>query len=262
MKLRKEEIALVGIVICIFAFVLIANVYSSSDTKSEEIVEVKPIIYFDADTDLPDSMLYLKGETINEIYINQTYYINFTIESLEEYPIMYTYVVESTVLELIDEVTLQPKESKSICVEFTPTESNKWDLVSNTLFTYDYVIDLSNDSKIVELKEFTIKDNIEATKALGSFSWLLSSNISINELRKKPLMNEHITEYNNGNEKISTINLINISVIDDKLYLNMESKDTKYISEEQLCSIRIFVPPSKDEIEEIHFSYLIKMENL
>ena len=267
MKLKKPQIAFIVIIVCAFAFLLILNVYPSLSVQGEKTVEVKPLLYFNANSDLPNSMLYLKGKTINEIYVGQTYYLIFTITSLEKHPIIYTYVIESTVLGLIDDVTLQPGESKSVCIEFTPEESDKWKLDYNTALTMEHVIDLTNDSKIVELQEFEIEDNMKGntTKVIGSFSWLFSSNISIDELRKEPRMNEHITEYNNEYKKTHTINLINISVIDDKLYLKARSKDIKYSSEKQLCSIKIFMPPSKDdenyiELEEIHFNYFIKMD--
>ena len=270
MKLKKPQIAFIVIIVCAFIFLLVLNVspsLSAQGEKTDDIVAKNLLLYFNADSDLPDSMLYLKGKTINEIYVGQTYYIIFTITSLETHTVVYTYVIESTVLELIDEVTLQPGESKRVCITFTPEESDKWELDYNTALTLEHVIGVTNNSKIVELQEFEIEDNMKGntTKVFGSFSLLFSSNISIDELRKEPLMNEHITKYNNEYEKTHTINLINISVIDDKLYLKAISKDIKYISEKQLCSIKIFVPPSKDdenyiEIEEIHFNYLIKMD--
>ena len=271
MKLKKGEIVLVGIIVCLFAFIFIVNVYPSFDIQEDK----KTMLYFNADTDLPDTMLYLKGKTINEIYVGQTYYLNFTITSVETYPIIYTYVVESTIVDTINEITLEPGENRSICIEVTPKESDKWELDYNTTCTWEHVIDLTNDSKIVEWRKWGIEDNMSGpeTKVIGSFGGLFSSNISIDELRKKSLINEHITEYNDGYEKTRTINLINISVIDDKLYLKVISKDMIYTSENQLCCIKIFVPQqSKDgEInrekqiklekeKEIRFYYFIKMD--
>ena len=151
MKLTNKQICAVVIVLCIFAFIFILGLSLSGKTELfAGKGETK--LYFNANTDLPDSTLYLKNETkpIHEIEVNKTYCINFTIASVEKRPVTYTYVAESNVLNLTKHVTLLPEENTTICLTITPGESDKWELNSTTSTEWENVIDLTKNSWLAE----------------------------------------------------------------------------------------------------------------
>jgi hypothetical protein len=146
MKLTNKQICAVVIVLCIFAFIFILGLSLSDKT---ELVAGKgeTKLYFNANTDLPDSTLYLKNVTkpIHEIETNKTYCINFTIASFEKRPVTYTYVAESNVLNLTKQVTLLPEENTTICLTITPGESDKWELNSTISTEWENVIDMTKN---------------------------------------------------------------------------------------------------------------------
>jgi hypothetical protein len=88
-------------------------------------------------------------------------------------------------------------------------------------------------------------------------------------LRRKPFDKEYVTEYAENFETTRNIDLINLSINNDKLYLNAKSKELRYTSDEQLFSIRLIKPIDIEELEispesyieevqEMHFWYRIK----
>lgn len=268
MKLTNKQIVAIGVVIvlCIVAFAFIWSLSPPSEKTAE-----KPMLYFNADTDLPDSALYLKGDTIHEVAVDKTYYVKFTIASFENSPATYTYVVEPEVLGLTEQVTLQPGESKRVCLTFIPRESEKWGLNSTTTGKWEQVIDLTRDSWVSEWSGLEIVESEEGipTRVGNRFGGILHANISVDELRIKPLVTEHVTEREGDFEKTRTIDLITLSINGDKLYLNAESEELKYTSDEQLFRIKLFKPVDSQETQinrttsiaeeqEIHFWYRIK----
>lgn len=283
MKLTNKQICAVVIVLCIFAFIFILGLSLSG--KIELFAgkgETK--LYFNANTDLPDSTLYLKNETtpIHEIEVNKTYCINFTIASLEKRPITYIYVVESNVLNLTKQVTLMPEENTSICLTITPRELDKWRLNSTTSTEWEDVIDLTKNSWLAERRDFDIlvrkeglptivEENyhLPISTSVSYFGRILHANISIDELRRKPFDKEYVTEHEENFETTRNIDLINLSINGDKLYLKAKSKKLRYTSDEQLFSIRLIKPIDMEElqispesyieeVQEMHFWYRIK----
>ena len=283
MKLTNKQICAVVIVLCIFAFIFILGLSFSGKT---ELVAGKgeTKLYFNANTDLPDSTLYLKNVTkpIHEIETNKTYCINFTIVSLEKRPITYTYIVESNVLNLTKQVTLLPGENTTICLTITAKESDKWRLNSTTSTEWENVIDMTKNSWLAERRDFEIlvrkeglptivEENyrLPISTNISQFGRILHANISIDELRRKPFEKEYVTENKEDFVITRTINTINLSINNDKLYLNAKSKKLRYTSDEQLFSIRLIKPIDMEELEispesyieevqEIHFWYRIK----
>ena len=283
MKLTNKQICAVVIVLCFFAFIFILGLSLSSKTDLfAGKGETK--LYFNANTDLPDSTLYLKNVTtpIHEIEMNKTYFINFTIVSLEKRPITYTYVVESNVLNLTKQVTLLPEENTTICLTITAKESDKWRLNSTTSNEWENVIDLTKNSWLAERRDFEIlvrkeglptivEENyrLPISTNISQFGRILHANISIDELRRKPFEKEYVTENKEDFVITRTINTINLSINNDKLYLNAKSKKLRYTSDEQLFSIRLIksvdrrelqISPESyiEEVQEIHFWYQIK----
>ena len=270
MKLTNKQICAVVIVLSIFAFVFILGLSLSGKTGFGGKGFTR--LYFNADTDLPDSSLYLKNMAVHELEVNKTYCVKFTIASFEKRPITYTYVVESEVLGLTKQVTLLPGETETVCLTIIPGESDKWKLDSTTTGEWENVIDLTRDSWIAEWSGLEIVESDDGlpTRVGSRFGGILHANISIDELRIKPLVTEHVTEREGDFEKTRTIDLINLSVEGDKLYLNAESEELKYTSDEQLFRIKLLKSVDSQEIrispesyieeeeQEIYFWYRIK----
>lgn len=283
MKLTNRQICAVVIVLCIIAFIFILGLSLSGKTG---LLGGKGFtkLYFNANTDLPDSTLYLKNVTkpIHEIEVNDSYWLNFTIASFEKRPITYTYVVESNVLNLTKQVTILPEENRTICLTITPRESDKWELNSTTSTNWEDVIDLTKDSWLAEKRDFDILVRKEGLPTIveenyhlpistdvSNFGRILHANISIDELKRKPFEKEYITQDKADFVTAQSIYMINLSVNNDKLYLNAETKKLRYTSDEQLFSVRLIKPidieeleigPASyiEEVQEIHFWYRIK----
>jgi hypothetical protein len=281
MKQTNKQICVVVIVLCIFAFVFILGLSLSGKTVlfgGEGFTK----LYFNADTDLPDSSLYLKNMTVHELEVDKTYCVKFTIASFEKRPITYTYVVESEVLGLTKQLTLLPEESTTVCLTIIPKESDKWKLNSTTTQEWENVIELTGDSWIAEKRDFEILIRKEGLPTIveenyrlpistdvSTFGRILHANISIDELRKKPFEKEYITEDERGIEKTRKIDRIKLSINGDELYLKAKTEELGYTSDEQLFSIRLVKPAGWEELEinpvsfieevqEIHFWYRIE----
>ena len=299
MKLTNKQMCAVVIVLCIFAFIFILGLSLSGKTELfAGKGETK--LYFNANTDLPDSSLYLKNVTkpiyeietnrtywikitpVHEIEVNKTYCINFTIASFEKRPITYTYVVDSNVLNLTKQVTLLPEEDTTICLTITPGESEKWELNSTTSTEWENAIDLTKNSWLAEKRDFDILVRKEGLPTIveenyrlpistnvSQFGRILHANISNDELRRKPFDKEYVTENKEDFVITRTINTINLSINNDELHLNAESKELRYTSDKEPFSIRLIKPMDVEELEispesyieevqEIHFWYRIK----
>ncbi|RJS69146.1 hypothetical protein CW714_08995 [Methanophagales archaeon] len=292
MKLTNKQICAVVIVLCIFAFIFILGLSLSGKT---ELSGGKGFtkLYFNADTDLPDSSLYLKNLTkaiyeietnrtywikitpVHEIEVNKTYCINFTIASFERTPVTYTYVVESNVLNLTKQVTLMPEGSTSICLTITPRESDKWRLNSTTSTEWEDVIDLTKNSWLAERRDFEILVRKEGLPTIveenyrlpistnvSHFGRILHANISIDELKRKPFEKEYVTEYAENFETTRNIDLIDLSINGDKLYLKAKSKKLRYTSDKQLFSIRLIKPVDVEELEISPESYIEEVQEI
>ena len=281
MKQTNKQICAVVIVLSILAFVFILGLSLSGKTVlfgGEGFTK----LYFNADTDLPDSSLYLKNMTVHELEVDKTYNVKFTIASFEKRPITYTYVVESEVLGLTKQLTLLPGENTTVCLTITPKESNKWKLDSTTTQEWENVIELTGDSWIAEKRDFEIlirkeglptivEENyrLPISTSVSHFGRILHANISIDELRKKPFEKEYITEDERGIEKTRKIDRIKLSIDGDELYLKAKTEELRYTSDEQLFSVRLVKPAGWEELEinpvsfieevqEIHFWYRIE----
>ena len=277
MKLTNKQICAIVIVLCIFAFIFILGLSLSGKTELfAGKGETK--LYFNANTDLPDSTLYLKNETkpIHEIEVNKTYCINFTIASVEKRPVTYTYVAESNVLNLTKQVTLLPEENTSICLTITPGKSDKWELNTTTSTERENVIDLTKNSWLAEKRDFEILVRKEGLPTIveenyrlpistdvSHFGKILHANISIDELRRKPFDKEYVTENKEDFVITRTINTINLSINEDnQLYLNAKSEKLRYTSDEQLFSIRLIKPIDIEELEISPESYIEKVQEI
>ncbi len=104
---------------------------------------------------------------------------------------------------------------------------------------------------------------------VSRFGRILHANISIDELKRKPFEKEYITQDKADFVIVQSINMIDLSVDNDKLHLNSETKKLRYTSDEQLFIVRLIKPIDIEELEispasyieavqEIHFWYRIK----
>ena len=292
MKLTNKQICAVVIVLCIFAFIFILGLSLSGKTELSAGNGFTKL-YFNADTDLPDSTLYLKNVTreiyeietnrtywievppVHEIAVNRTYWINFTIASFEKRPIACTYVVESEVLNLTKQVTLLPEESTSICLTITPRDLEKWRLNSITSTEWQNVIDLTRDSWIAEKRDFEILVRKEGLPTIveenyrlpistnvSLFGRILHADVSIDELKRKPFVKEYVTEHEENFEKTRNTDLIDLSINGDKLYLNAKSEELKYTSDEQLFSVRLIKPADLRELQISPESYIEEVQEI
>jgi hypothetical protein len=186
------------------------------------------------------------------------------------------------VLTLTEQVTLLPGESRTVTLPVTTRASEKWTLDYTSTGEWENVIDLTKDSWIAERRDFDIlvrkeglptivEENyrLPVSTEVSRFGEILHANITIDELRVKPFVKEYVTEYETIFEKTCVINLINLSVNGDKLYLTAKSEELRYRSDKQLFSVKLFKSrdPQETQInrttfietgQEIHFWYRIR----
>jgi hypothetical protein len=179
-------------------------------------------------------------------------------------------------------VTILPEENRTICLTITPRESDKWRLNSTTSINWENVIDLTGNSWLAEERDFDILVREEGLPTIveenyhlpistdvSHFGRILHANISIDELKRKPFKKEYVTQNKADFVIDQSIDMITLSVNNDKLHLNAETKKLQYDSDEQLFIVRLIKPIDIEELEispasyiedvqEIYFWYRIK----
>jgi hypothetical protein len=264
MKLNKEKALVIISAIVILGFLItLALTYLPGKGETK--------LFFNADSDLPDPTLYLKVENrtkpIHELEVNETYNVIFSILSLENIPITYTYNVKSKILNFSERITLNPKEIKTITLKLEPKESEKWKLNFTVKEEWKSTIDLTENSWLAERRELNIlvrKDglpilveenfHLPISTNVSKFGRILHANISIEELRRKPFEKEYVNKDERIFEKIETIDKITLSIKGEKLYLNAISTQKKYVSEPELFTIQLVKELTPEMLKELKIS--------
>jgi hypothetical protein len=172
-------------------------------------------------------------------------------------------------------VTILPEENTTICLTITPRESDKWELNSTTSTNWENVIDLTKDSWLAEKRDFDILVREEGLPTIveenyhlpistdvSHFGRILHANISIDELKRKPFEKEYITQDKADFVIVQSINMIDLSVDNDKLHLNSETKKLRYTSDEQVFIVRLIKPIDIEELEISPASYIEEVKEI
>lgn len=251
--------------------------------------EGNTLLYFTAESDLPDSILYERSQeadtpsSVHILGLNKSYDVIFTLASLENRETEYIYEISSELMNKTEKIVLSPGEKKKISVTLNPQEYQKWVLDSNISLKKKNIIDVTKDSWIAERKDFQVlvrEDSLPTiveedyhlpiSSDVAHFGRIYHINISsLDELREKPFIKDYESKDVGVFEKISANDIINLSVVGNKLFLNVESREIKYISEEKpfivklfrerkLKDIKIDETTNKEVVQSINFRYKIK----
>jgi len=257
----KINNALVGIVL--FVVVIGVFIYLFMGPQG------KTLLYFNAESDLPDPMIYEKrganatGPPAHIIEVNKSYDIFFTIASLEKNPTTYTCEVKSSLINKKDTITLSPGDARRVHVQLTPQESKKWTLDSNSSSESENVIDVTRNSWLAERKDFKIlvregslpmivEENyhLPISSDVAHFGRIYHINISsLDELRTRPFIKEYVTQDEDNFEKTHSTDLIKLSIVNEKLVVLVKSQKLRFTSEVTPFVVKLFSEKGMEDIK-------------
>ena len=229
----------------------------------------KTLLYFNAESDLPDTALYEKqpvngtAAPVNIIELNKSYDVYFTIASLENKKTDYTYKVSSPIFNATDNIVLSPGDVKTVRVTLAPSESQKWTLSANTTSTSESIIDLTENSWIAERNQFQVlvkEDSLPTiveedyhlpvSSELAHFGRIYHVNFtSLDELRAKPFVKEYATEDSGLSAKKISKDEIKLSIVGDKLNVMVSSNTLEYSSQKKSFVVKVFKNKELAELE-------------
>lgn len=213
-------------------------------------------LYFENPEDLPTMM-----------EVNNTYLVSLAVVSHEKEPMDYRYMVESGVENLTGSFLLSPGETKNITVELKP-ERVRWSISRSRYREWGNNINLTEDSWIgrpvklegivagnttAELLQFI--HNLPLVHSVDSFGNILFTNISVEELRRKPLHKEYEHQDVNGKTKYEKLDVINLRVEDNNLVLDRKFTETWYNLTTEKFEVSV-ISEAGDEYS-VHFWYTV-----
>jgi len=247
-------------------------------------------VYFNAYTDLPSETVILtwqnENETtrpiapIHELLVGETYDLYFTIQSLEHTTTNYTYEIESIFFEETKNVSIEPRESRTIHAEITPEESHKFKEKTTTKESWENQIDITKNAWLAEKKEFQVlvskgalltiteeRYDLPLSFDVGELGKIYHIDMTLDELKKNQFVKEYTTESIKDLKKTKVTDLISLSVVGDKLLLKANRTRTTYTSEKERFVIQLYYPKSLgkydlinglQKVDDLDFWYVVK----
>ncbi|ODS42163.1 MAG: hypothetical protein MSIBF_02155 [Candidatus Altiarchaeales archaeon IMC4] len=243
--------SLIGVVF--IAGLILGNKGTISGVEDAGFIE----IYFEDIESLP-----------HEVMVGETYPVSFTMVSHEPAAGNYAYSIESGISNLTGNLKLSPGEEKTISVNIT-TKETLWKFEKSRTQGWNNSISLTNETWFggqVNLLELLLRGNaslelIDVAKHLpiasnvDHFGAILFTNLSIEELRKKPLRREYAYEDINEGVKYQKLFVVELSVNGNELLLDSTQTETWYKLPEEKFSVTVVSPEGKQY--EIHFWHTV-----
>ena len=182
----------------------------------------------------------------HRLTINGIYNVSFLISNHELNVSTYVYEIDSKSNKTFDEITLNPGESALISTVITPKERG-WEINFSSDSAYDNKLDLTDSVSIGTQKRLGFfLDNISAvdylplSHELSDFGFIYHTNLSVDELKKKPF-SKYIKKESIG-ENQSTVRFKNItlSIKDDELYVTSNERLESYSIKKEPFSVRLY----------------------
>jgi hypothetical protein len=243
---HSKSLVIIFVILCILGFSATIIVRGMSKPSSTDI-------FFNMESDLPDPTAILKNGRVGDDGINilstgKPYEISFTVVSKNDNPTEYTYVIDSKILNKTDSFTLGPNGNKTFKYVIEPIDSNKWtyDRTDNTFSNNVY--DLSQDSWLGERIQYEVISG-ETTKAytyapisinMGGYGHVLNLNVTLDELKAKPYSGAYTISTIGIYDKSVTDYITNLSVKNNKVYLETGTITRVYNSRPELFRITLY----------------------
>lgn len=279
MKAGSRTLGLVGLAVVV---VVAAAVIMFWGEKPGET-----LLYFNAESDLPDPLIYFKvvetedGIPAHILDLGRRYNIVFSVASLENKPVDYTYIVESNLVNESDSFNLKPGESKTVYLTVSPDIGQKWVLNLTNISKRENFVDLTEQSWLAERREFTVivreeglpaiveeRYDLPISSSLESFGRVYHMNITLDELRVKPFEWSYVRIDSRESNRVVINDSVRLSVEGNKLHVVSTSRKDHYVSEPKLFrvkltkkgvgSILINATTGLEEVHEINFLYRIR----
>ncbi len=210
-------------------------------------------IFFNSNSDLPDPTAELRHGKINEkepknvIKIGKTYTVAFSVVSTEKQPSEYRYTVESKLANNSESFNLNPGEKKSFKIELRPTQNEKWTLNRIEKEIKKDSLDLSESSWLGERQDYeVVSEETKKTYAylpvsirVDGFGKILNLNITIEDIKKTPHIQEFQTIEEGLNERSEKMSIIYLGVKDGKLYSEINNTKIVYSANPQLFKVTL-----------------------
>lgn len=235
------------------------------------------LLYFNANSDLPDPLIYLKmlnatGLPIHVLDVGKTYNVVFSVASMESKTADYTLTVKSDLVNKTESFSLTPDEVKTFSMAVSPKEDRKWALNSTETTEKESYIDITKNSWLAERRDFTVivregglpaiveeKYNLPISSDLESFGRVYHMNVTLDELRGKPFERSYTTTETKEFEKKVENTSIMLSVEGSQLHVKSTLKSEQYISEPERFVVRLV---KKDSIKKQSVNATTGLENV
>ncbi|MEA1924234.1 MAG: hypothetical protein U9M95_00035 [Candidatus Altiarchaeota archaeon] len=199
MAVDGEDLVLKAVIVASVAgIMLVAGLIFLGEKSSDEGFTE---LYFNNPDQLPE-----------ELVVNKSFIVSFTVVSHEKNPVEYVYNVSSSLFDDSMSFSLSPGESRRVDVEFAPRGVD-WVLSRSRSRQWRDKIDLTGDSWI--MRSFDLESigegnttssiiqgihNLSLSDAIHSYGIILLKNVSLVELDERPL--REVYRYSDLNNSI------------------------------------------------------------
>jgi len=211
-------------------------------------------LYFKDHQDLPE---YLE--------LNKTYNISFVITNHEQNITTYIYEIQSSVMNLTENVTIYPGGEKRIYLRMTP-EEKAWVMEFTTSESYADKLELVNDSKIAEvsgtnliLESGEVQRYLPLSHNVETFGYIYHTNLSKEELEEKPFSKYYKYEDVGVNRSVSREQNTTLFVKGGEVFFDAHSKKSIFTMQREPFRVMLYkYDPEKTDALEIRFWYEFK----
>jgi hypothetical protein len=254
---NEREIYNAIVIACIFGIliILVLTLFLKNKIAEEEAFSA---LFFNKHRELP-----------HELELNKTYEFSFTLENHELNITHYVYEIDSKVKKFKKSILLLPGESAHIEISIKPIEKG-WKIKTNITQKFEDKIDLIKDKTIIarEAKFKLLTNNISQSKYLpishfiDKFGFIFHTNLSIEELKKKPF-SKFYTKRKEGVDELIFIEQ-NITLFlkgdegNEEIFLNSKMREEISLTKKEPFIVKVYKyheESSKEEELEIHFWY-------
>lgn len=215
-----------------------------------------------------EAEMRITSEPLNFVDLNKTYNVSFTVVSNENKRTRYLYTITTYVLNKTGTFELEPGSNITINITVQPTRA-EWKLNTTKSERWHDILDITNDSWLAggggEMSFRTITDtanfrNFPVSHNVDWFGEILQTNLSFDELAKKPYTKHYEYAKTEGTEKSFSVSDVMLWVSGNKMFVDVNRTELMYTSKIQKFQVNLIKSPGAPEetSQEIHFWYQIR----
>jgi len=273
MKLDSKKSGAVGLILLVLVSIAFIALFNRSSGES--------ILYFNAESDLPDPLVYMKQSyrnntlPIHVLEIGEKYNVVFSVESQENEEKNYQLKIDSDLVNKTESFKLKPKESKKFSISIEPSVDSKWVLNSTEVSKNENTLDITKNSWLAERSQFTVvvrekglpaiveeRYDLPISSNIDSFGRVYHMNVSLEELQMNPFERSNINVNAREFEKKLVNDSIRLSVEGSRLHVVSKSDSKQYISEPTLFRVSLIEAEGMADISVDETTGLIDVQDI